>query len=63
MAGEQRDFEKRTVKALGAQRSFPVDGLPSQGPLDLLQLRDELGRRLRSSGGRSTTPELLTPPD
>jgi len=53
----QENFEKRITEALGAQRSFPIDGLPSQGPLDLIQLRDELGHRLRSSGGRPTDPE------
>ncbi len=57
MADKQGDFEKRIAKALGAQHSFPLGGLPSQGPLDLLQLRAELGRRLRSSGGRPTDPE------
>ncbi len=57
MASKQDGFEKRVTKALGAQRSFALDGLPSQGPLDLLQLRAELGRRLRSSGGRPTDPE------
>lgn len=57
MASRHTDFEKRVAQALGAQRSIPVDGLPSQGPLDLLQLRAELGRRLRSSGGRPTDPE------
>jgi Sigma-70, region 4 len=59
MASKQEDdFEKRVAEALGAQRSFPVEGLPSQGPLDLLQLGGELGRCLRSSGGRPTDPEL-----
>ena len=57
MPSKQEEFEKRVTKALGAERSFPLDGLPSQGPLDLLQLQAELGRRLRSSGGRPTDPE------
>ena len=57
MASKQDELEKRVTKALGATRSLPVAGLPSQGPLDLLQLRAELGRRLRSSGGRPTDPE------
>lgn len=56
MAGKQEAFEERVAKALGAERSIPLDGLPSQGPLDLLQLRAELERRLRSSGGRPTDP-------
>ncbi len=57
MADKQGEFEKRVARALGAQHSFSLEGLPSQGPLDLLQLRAELGRRLRSSGGRPTDPE------
>jgi len=57
MAGKQSKFEERIADALGAQRSIPLTGLPSQGPLDLLQLRAELGRRLRSTGGRPTDPE------
>ncbi|NJL27288.1 MAG: hypothetical protein HC897_05035 [Thermoanaerobaculia bacterium] len=56
MASLQETFEERVAKALGADRSIPLAGLPSQGPLDLLQLRAELGRRLRSSGGRPTDP-------
>lgn len=55
--GNENEFEKRVASALGAKRSIALDGLPSQGPLDLLQLRAELGRRLRSSGGRPTDPE------
>ena len=57
MAAKQNEFEERVAKALGAQRPLPLDGLPSQGPLDLLQLRAELSRRLRSTGGRPTDPE------
>ncbi|MEM7355830.1 MAG: hypothetical protein AAF657_33750 [Acidobacteriota bacterium] len=56
MTKKQDDFEERVTKGLGAQRSFPLDGLPSQGPLDLLELRAELGHRLKSSGGRPTDP-------
>ncbi|MEE8585825.1 MAG: hypothetical protein V3T83_13340 [Acidobacteriota bacterium] len=57
MSSEKRQFEKRVRQALGAQRVIAVDDLPSQGPLDLLQLRDDLNRRLRSTGGRPTDPE------
>jgi hypothetical protein len=56
MAAES-SFEDRVKHALGAQRVIPLEGLPSQGPLDLLQMREEVGRRLRSSGGRPTDPE------
>ncbi len=57
MASNQEEFEKQVQRALGAQRVVSVEGLPSQGPLDLLQLRADLNRRLRSSGGRPTDPE------
>ena len=43
-------------RALGASRVIAIPGLPSSGPLDLLQLRAEVGERLRSSGGRPTDP-------
>jgi hypothetical protein len=33
-----------------------LPGLPSAGPLDLLQLRAEVAARLKSSGGRPTDP-------
>ena len=51
--------EKRIRRALGAERVIPLEGLPSQGPLDLLQLRAELERRLHSSGGRPTDPDWV----
>jgi hypothetical protein len=57
MAKEKGGNENRIRQALGAQRVVPVTGLPSQGPLDLLQLRAELNRRLCSSGGRPSDPE------
>ena len=44
------------AKALGASRVVAIPGLPSGGPLDLLQLRADISRRLRSSGGRPTDP-------
>ncbi len=43
-------------QALGANRVIPLPGLPSGGPLDLLQLRAEVATRLQSSGGRPTDP-------
>ncbi len=57
MASKENRFEDRIRRALGAQRVVPLEGLPSQGPLDLLQLGAELQERLRSSGGRPTDPE------
>jgi hypothetical protein len=48
---------KQLKEALGAQDVISLRGLPSQGPLDLLQLRHELAARLRSSGGRPSDPE------
>jgi len=50
--------------ALGAKRIFPVDRLPSQGPLDLLELRAEVQRRIRPprrAGGRESRPEGPSP--
>lgn len=45
------------AKALGAGRVLSLERLPSQGPLDLLELRTEVQRRLRSTGGRPTDPD------
>jgi hypothetical protein len=47
----------RVSKALGSSRVVAVADTPSRGPLDLLQLRVEVERRLKSSGGRPTDPE------
>jgi hypothetical protein len=47
----------KIAKALAAQRVVALDRFPSQGPLDLLELRAEVTRRLRSSGGRPTDPD------
>jgi hypothetical protein len=47
----------RVAKALGAERVVALERLPSQGPLDLLELRAEVERRLRSTGGRPTDPD------
>ena len=43
-------------QALGATRVVALPGLPSGGPLDLLQLRAEVATRIRSTGGRPTDP-------
>ncbi len=40
------DSQARIAKALGADRVVSLPGLPSQGPLDLLQLREEVRRML-----------------
>jgi hypothetical protein len=47
----------RVSKALGSSRVVAVAATPSRGPLDLLQLRVEVERRLKSSGGRPTDPD------
>jgi len=57
MARKERLSTKEIQDALGARRVVKLDQLPSQGPLDLLQLRAELQRRLRSSGGWPTDPD------
>lgn len=45
------------AKALGAARIVDLQRPSSQGPLDLLELRAEVHRRLRSTGGRPTDPD------
>ncbi len=47
----------RIQRKLGAQNVVPLDSPHDQGPLDLIQLKAELRRRLRSSGGRPSDPE------
>lgn len=47
---------EKIAEALGAERVVALEGLPSQGPLDLLELRTEVESRLRSTGGRPTDP-------
>jgi hypothetical protein len=52
-----RKTVKKIAKALGASRVEEIATSNTQGPLGLLALREELERRLRSSGGRPTDPE------
>jgi len=56
MARKSEDKASAVAAALGASRVVALPGLPSGGPLDLLQLRAEVAQRLRSSGGRPTDP-------
>lgn len=53
---DRKEFAHRVAEALGASKTVSLPFLPSQGPLDLLHLRAEVQRRLRSSGGRPTDP-------
>ena len=46
----------RIAEALGAARVVEVGPKRLGGPLDMLALREEFKRRLRSSGGRPTDP-------
>jgi hypothetical protein len=57
MCKNDEDFKSRVGESLGASRVVPLPGLPSAGPLDLLQLRAHLAHRLKSTGGRPTDPE------
>jgi hypothetical protein len=57
MGKRSEELKSRVASALGANRVVPLPGLPSGGPLDLLQLRAEVARRLRSTGGRPTDPD------
>lgn len=56
MRQRDEDMGSNVGSALGASRVISLPGLPSSGPLDLLQLRAEVAQRLRSSGGRPTDP-------
>lgn len=44
-------------EALGASRKVPVKTRRVTSPLDVLALREEIGERIRSTGGRPTDPE------
>lgn len=48
------NYINQIKRALGAERVITMEGLPSQGPIDLLHLQSEVRRRLKSSGGRPT---------
>lgn len=52
----KKEEKTRIAEALGASRTVEVGTRKIGGPLDLLALREEFGRRLRSSGGRPTDP-------
>ena len=56
MPKNEKDRTVHVGQALGASRVVALPDLPSSGPLDLLQLRAHVARRLRSSGGRPTDP-------
>lgn len=57
MRSKKASTAEEIARALGAERVVSLERLPSQGPLDLLELRAEVQRRLRSSGGRPTDPD------
>lgn len=48
--------DERIAELVGASSTAPLEGLPAQGPLDLLALRREVQERLQSTGGRPTDP-------
>jgi hypothetical protein len=52
----KKEEKIQVAEALGASRIVEVGSKGIGGPLDLLALRAEFGRRLRSSGGRPTDP-------
>jgi hypothetical protein len=52
----KKEDKSRIAKALGASRVVEVGQNSVGGPLDLLALREEFNRRLRSTGGRPTDP-------
>jgi hypothetical protein len=53
---KKKDLASQVAQSLGASRVITLPNLPSGGPLDLLQLRADMARRLRSTGGRPTDP-------
>ncbi len=53
---KKKDFVSQLAQSLGASRVIGLSNLPSGGPLDLLQLRADMARRLKSTGGRPTDP-------
>ena len=57
MGSQHPSDADKIAKALGADRVVSLERLPSQGPLDLLELRADVHRRLRSTGGRPTDPD------
>jgi len=57
MKSQKPSTAEEIARALGAERVVSLERLPSQGPLDLLELRAEVQRRLRSTGGRPTDPD------
>ncbi|MEW6753367.1 MAG: hypothetical protein AB1505_20655 [Candidatus Latescibacterota bacterium] len=56
MSKNENETKSCLANALGASRVVSIAGTPSGGPIDLLQLRAEIRKRLRSSGGRPTDP-------
>ncbi len=53
----KKEEKTRIADALGASRVVELGTKTIGGPLDLLALRNEFGRRLRSTGGRPTDPD------
>lgn len=56
MTNQNEGLGERVRRALGSSRVVPLGIRPSQGPLDLLQLRAHVQERFQSSGGRPTDP-------
>jgi hypothetical protein len=57
---EQDLTDKQIAEIIGASSAVPVEGLPAQGPLDLLALRREVQERLQSdrdSRGEGAAPD------
>lgn len=56
MSPQKEEFHDRVARALGATRSLRIGSATLGTPLDWLALRQEVGTRLQSTGGRPTDP-------
>jgi hypothetical protein len=50
---------KKIAQALGSNRVVALETASGQGPLGLLNLREEIAQRLQSTGGRPSDPEWI----
>lgn len=56
---KKKNVNGKIAKALGASRVVALQKTSHQGPLGLLNLREEIAVRLQSTGGRPTDPDWI----